>query len=86
MIGEVPVEVDTFRVMSRLGSEIFQLRLKTLIDDADDPLLRVDALGGVVSAVLSSLKAIRVECWQKVNLCVVNQKLYPGFAILSNLV
>ena len=77
MIGEVPVEVNTFRVMSRLGSEIFQLRLKTLIDDA---LLRVDALGGVVSALLSSLEAVRVECWQKVNLCVVNQKLDPGFA------
>ena len=83
MKGEVPVEVDTSRVKSRLGSEIFQLRLKTLIYDA---LLRVDALGRVVSAVLSSLEAIRVECWQKVNLCVVNQKLDPGFAILSDLV
>ena len=77
MIGKVPVKVDTGRVKSRLGSEMFQLRLKTLVYDA---LLRVDASGGVWSVVSGSLKAIRVECWQKVNLCVVNQKLDPGFA------
>ena len=77
MIGKVPVKVDTSRVKSRLGSEIFQLRLKTLACDA---LLRVDATGCVVAVMSSSLKAIRVECWQKVNLCVVNQKLDPRFA------
>ena len=77
MIGKVPVKVDTGRVKSRLGSVTFQFRLKTLIYDA---LLRVDASGGIWSAVSSSLKAIRVECWQKVNLCVVNQKLDPRFA------